>query len=149
MNPERYMNRIPIWCTTVVAMNLFWIIPGYGQVSAVGLASYYHDSLEGNRTANGEIFTQNRFTAAHKTMPFDTWVLLTDPSGTSVVVRVNDRLPASSTRMIDLTTLAARQLEMLQQGLKRVHLQVISQKDAWKWFLDNGYFYLARGILHP
>lgn len=149
MNLERYTNRFPLWSITVVVMNLFWILPGYAQVSAVGLASYYHDSLEGNRTANGEIFAQNRFTAAHKTLPFDTWVLLTDQSGTSVVVRVNDRLPATSTRMIDLTTLAARQLEMLQLGLKRVHLQVISRKDAWKWFLDNGCFYLVRGIVHP
>lgn len=129
---------------------MFWAFSmgtASGQSAQSGVASYYHDSLEGNRTANGEIFDQNRFTAAHKTLPFNTWVKLTDQSGESVVVRVNDRLPARSSRMIDLSTLAARQLDMIQTGLKRVYLQEISSLEAWKWFFENGYLALFKADL--
>lgn len=112
----------------------------YGQKSQSGLASYYHDSLEGNKTASGEIFHQNGFTAAHKTLPFGTWVKLTGPKKNQVVVKINDRLPAKSTRMIDLTTTAARQMVMINQGLKKVNLEVISDSEAWKWFIQEGFW---------
>ncbi len=104
-----------------------------------GVASYYHNSLEGNHTANGEIFHQDKFTAAHKSLPFDTWVLIRDRKGLEVVVRINDRLPARSSRMIDLTMLAARQLDMITAGIKQVRLNVISAREAWLWFLEKGY----------
>ena len=149
MNLVKHIHRFSVWILAVWNINMWLIGTAFGQISASGVASFYHDSLEGNRTANGEIFNQNRFTAAHKTLPFDTWVMLTDRSGTDDVVRVNDRLPATSSRMIDLTTLAARQLDMIQQGLKTVHLQVITSQDAWKWYLENGYFYLVRGLIFP
>lgn len=111
----------------------------WGQDGQSGLASYYHDSLEGNNTASGETFYQNKFTAAHKKLPFNTWVELTDGKGHQVVVRINDRLPQRSTRMIDLTTEAALELDMIRQGLKRVELRVISARQAWVWFIENGF----------
>ncbi len=128
----------------LVLLFMVWFISGSqlnGQMVSSGIASFYHDSLEGNRTASGEVFLQGLFTAAHKSLPFNTWVKVTDPSGLSVVVRVNDRLPRRSSRMIDLTTLAAEQLEMIQAGLKRVRLQTISAEEAWAWFIEQGFFH--------
>lgn len=127
--------RILCICTVILAV----ACSAKGQHSEKGLASYYHDSLEGNRTANGEIFSQNNLTAAHRTLPLGTWVIITDLEGHEVVVRVNDRLPANSTRMIDLTTTAARKLKMIEKGLKPVKLRVISNSQAWWWYIRNGY----------
>lgn len=132
-------KRIQLLC--IGMMTSFLMISGVARAQEkTGVASYYHDSLEGNHTANGEVFDQDKFTAAHKSLPFDTWVLIRDPKGQEVVVRINDRLPASSTRMIDLTTLAARQLDMITAGIKRVRLKVISGREAWLWFLEHGYW---------
>ncbi|MBY5960088.1 septal ring lytic transglycosylase RlpA family protein [Membranicola marinus] len=109
------------------------------QTVHAGWASYYHDSLEGNKTASGEIFDQSKFTAAHKTLRFGTWVLVRDLTGDEVVVYINDRLPAHSTRMIDLTTQAAKRLDLIEKGIERVNLQVISTQEAWLWFMRNGF----------
>lgn len=118
-----FFSGVTLWC----------------QQDQSGLASYYHDSLEGNSTASGEIFYQNKFTAAHKKLPFDTWVEVTDDKGHQVVVRVNDRLPRRSSRMIDLTWNAALELDLVRQGLKQVELKVISARQAWAWFIEKGF----------
>lgn len=112
---------------------LAWIVADSQHVEN-GIASYYHDSLNGNKTASGEIFYQKGFTAAHKTLPFDTWVLVEDLQGQQVVVRINDRLPSRSRRMIDLTREAAKRIELLQPGLEQVTLKIISFQEAWVWF---------------
>lgn len=102
-----------------------------------GIASYYHDSLEGLKTASGEVFSQGKWTAAHKSLPLQTWTKVEDEEGNEIVVRINDRLPANSSRIIDLTTLAARQLDMVEAGLKKVTVRVISPLEAWMWFQKN------------
>src|SRR5690625_5041768 len=71
------------------------------KLSQEGIASYYHDMFEGRKTASGEIFDQSKWTAAHKKLPFDTWLKVTDEKGKEVVVRINDRLPSHSSRIID------------------------------------------------
>lgn len=106
----------------------------YGQEPVQqGTASYYHDSLEDEKTASGEIFTQSKWTAAHKTLPFDTWVKVADDEGREVIVRINDRLPAYSSRLIDLTRKAAEDLDMVMAGLRKVTVTPISAKEAWSW----------------
>jgi rare lipoprotein A len=91
-------------------------------------ASYYHTKFEGRGTSNGEVFRNNKFTAAHKNLPFGTWVKLTNTKNDSVCfVRVNDRLPQSSKRCIDLTQEAARQLNMIQAGVARVKFEVVEE----------------------
>lgn len=71
--------------------------------------TYYSDKFIGRKTSNGEIFTQDRFTAAHRTLKFGTLLLVTNPSnGKQVIVRVNDRCPKSN--VLDLTSRAARQI---------------------------------------
>ncbi|MFM2195681.1 MAG: hypothetical protein RL092_1281 [Bacteroidota bacterium] len=91
-------------------------------------ASYYHSKFEGRGTSNGEVFRNNKFTAAHKNLPFGTWVKLTNTKNDSICfVRINDRLPQSSKRCIDLTQEAARQLNMIQAGVAKVQFEVVEE----------------------
>ena len=71
--------------------------------SETGYASYYADKYDGRKTSNGEVFRQNKSTAAHKTLPFGTRVKVTNTAnGKSVKVRVNDRGPFIAGHIIDL-----------------------------------------------
>lgn len=92
-----------------------------------GRATYISPHLAGHRTANGERYDPARFTAAHPSLPFSTWVQVSrlDDSGRAVVVRINDRC-AGSKKIIDLSEAAARQLDMLRTGSVRVRLQVVA-----------------------
>ncbi len=86
-----------------------------------GIASYYHDALEGNLTANGEVFSQDSLTAAHRTLPFGTRVLVYRPEvDKSIWVRINDRGPFNYKRIIDLSKSAADSLDMVQMGISDV-----------------------------
>jgi rare lipoprotein A len=90
------------------------------------LASYYSDKYQGKLTANGEHFDVDRLTAAHRTLPFGTRVRVTNlKNGRSVVVRINDRGPYVSGRIIDLTPAAARQLDMVRAGVVPVKLEIL------------------------
>jgi rare lipoprotein A len=92
-----------------------------------GIASYYGDEYQGRPTASGERFDQAKRTAAHRTLPFDTIVRVTDPAtGRSVVVRVNDRGPFVPGRVIDLSRSAAAELGILRRGIAPVTLEVLS-----------------------
>ena len=91
-----------------------------------GIASYYGGKFHGRKTASGEIYHKDSLTAAHKILPFGTVVKVTNlKRNTSVIVRVTDRLPMSSKRQIDLSLAAARQLEMLRDGLGNVKIEAI------------------------
>jgi rare lipoprotein A len=92
----------------------------------VGLASYYGDALQGRHTASGERFDMHALTAAHRTLPFNTRVEVTNlENGRSVVVRINDRGPYVEGRVIDLSQAAARELRFLGRGTTRVRLKVV------------------------
>ena len=89
-----------------------------------GIASFYH---EDQMTANGERFDKTAMTAAHKTLPINTWVRVTNVvNGRSVVVRINDRGPYKPGRIIDLSAGAAQVLDMTTVGLVPVKVEVIS-----------------------
>lgn len=91
-----------------------------------GVASWYGPGFHGRRTASGEIFDQNAMTAAHKTLPFGTKLLVEDSvSGKSVVVVINDRGPYVGNRVLDLSARAAEQLGMAARGISRVIAQVL------------------------
>jgi rare lipoprotein A len=91
-----------------------------------GIASYYGGKFHGRKTASGEIYHKDSLTAAHKILPFGTVLKVTNlKRNTSVIVRVTDRLPMSSKRQIDLSVAAARQLEMLRDGLGTVKIEAI------------------------
>ncbi len=90
-----------------------------------GEASYYAASFQGRRTASGEKYDKEALTAAHKTLPFGTYVRVTElSSGRSVIVRINDRGPHKAGRVIDLSERAARELGFLAKGVTAVRLEV-------------------------
>ncbi|KEO73439.1 septal ring lytic transglycosylase RlpA family protein [Anditalea andensis] len=92
-----------------------------------GTASFYGKLFHKKKTASGETFDMNEMTAAHKHLPFGTRIKVTNlTNGKQVIVKVNDRLPPSSSRVIDLSRGAARQLEMIGDGLAPVKLDALS-----------------------
>lgn len=91
-----------------------------------GVASWYGVPYHGRRTASGEIYDMEQLTAAHRTLPFQTWLEVTDlDNGKKVSVRVTDRGPFVDGRVIDLSLAAARKIEMVGPGTARVKLKVI------------------------
>lgn len=100
--------------------------PDPGETTT-GEASYYADRFIGQRTASGERYDPDALTAAHRSLPFGTRVRVTRLSdGQSVVVRINDRGPFVQGRVIDVSHAAARQLDMMREGVVSVTVEVIS-----------------------
>jgi rare lipoprotein A len=97
----------------------------------VGIASWYGHPYHGRATASGEIYDMERLTAAHRTLPFSTWVLVENlQNGRMVEVRINDRGPFVGGRIIDLSHAAAGAIGMLGAGTAKVRLKVIAVSDA-------------------
>jgi rare lipoprotein A len=94
--------------------------------STVGSASWYGPGFNGRRTANGETFNQYALTAAHRTLPFGTRVMVTNLyTGRQVVVRINDRGPYSGNRIIDLSKGAAAEIGLINSGVGTVQMDVL------------------------
>ncbi len=91
-----------------------------------GVASFYADKFNGRKTANGEIFSQKKLTAAHNTLPLGTLIVVTNlRNNESVTVKVNDRLHHRNKRIVDLSKAAARKIGMLKIGITRVKVVVL------------------------
>ena len=91
-----------------------------------GTASYYHDNFQGLETSSGDVYDKNDFTAAHKSLPFNTFVHVTNKlNNKSVVVRINDRGPFVKSRIIDLARSPAQKIEMVPFGVVPVKMQVL------------------------
>ena len=106
---------------------------GTGSYSMMeeGVASYYADEFNGRTTSDGETYDMNSMTAAHRTLPFNTIVRVTNSvTGKSVIVRINDRGPFKDDRIIDLSYAAAKQMEMIGTGTAAVRLQVVTLGDT-------------------
>lgn len=127
------MNKKSIFCFTL-AVGLCaatFAANAVGVYKSNAVASYYADKFHGRKTSNGEIFDMYAFTAAHKSLPFNTMVRVTNlDNGKSVVVRINDRGPFVAGREIDVSKAAASQLGMLSSGTARVSLQILGEKDS-------------------
>ncbi len=94
-----------------------------------GLASFYANKFVGRKTANGEIFSQDKYTAACNVLPLGTWIKVTNlRNGKSVVVKTNDRLHPKVKRLVDLSRVAAQKLNYINSGLVKVRIEVISHK---------------------
>ncbi|STO54541.1 rare lipoprotein A [Canicola haemoglobinophilus] len=92
--------------------------------SKEGIASFYHNKFHGRKTANGEIFNNNAYTAAHKTLPLNSYVLVTNlRNNRKVIVRINDRGPFSKGRIIDLSRAAAKELGIIRAGTGKVKIE--------------------------
>ncbi len=104
-------------------------ISGLSQTIQNGKAIYYADKYIGKATASGEIFYQTELTAAHPNLPFNTLVkVINKQNNKSVIVTVNDRMPAGKGRIIQLSRAAAQKIDMLELGEVNVKLEVIGDK---------------------
>jgi hypothetical protein len=91
-----------------------------------GIASYYGKGFQNKKTASGERFDLHSMTAAHKTLPFGTKVIVKNLlNGKTVAVRINDRGPFVKWRIIDLSTAAFSQISSLDDGLAKVELRIV------------------------
>ncbi len=128
LNARLSAMRLILFCIFAIVLTT----ESFAQIgkTETGVASYYADKFVFNDTATTEIYTQDKFTAAHKTLPLGTWVRVTNLSNDSVViVRINDRMPKSNKRSIDLTKAAAKQLNYIAKGLTKVKIEVIPAPD--------------------
>ena len=92
----------------------------------VGQASWYGEEYHGRRTSNGEVYDMNAMTAAHRTLPFNTRVLVTNlENGKKAEVRINDRGPFVGGRIIDLSRSGAIAIAMMAKGTARVSLEAV------------------------
>ncbi|HEH9417571.1 TPA: septal ring lytic transglycosylase RlpA family protein [Aeromonas sobria] len=95
--------------------------------SEEGTASWLSPDLDGQNTANGDVLDSKLFSAAHRNLPIPSYVRVTNlDNGLETIVRVNDRGPFNSPRLIDLSYAAAKQLEMVDSGEARVRLELIN-----------------------
>ena len=96
-----------------------------------GLASWYGPKFHGKKTSSGEVYDMHRMSAAHKTLPLQTWTKVTHlDTGRSITVRVNDRGPFVEGRIIDLSYQAALALGIIAEGVAPVEVRAIRDPDA-------------------
>ena len=92
-----------------------------------GKASYYAQKFHGKKTASGETFNNFDYTAAHRTLPFNTYLnVINESNKFNVIVRVNDRGPFTKSRILDLSEAAARSIGGYQKGVVRVRIQELN-----------------------
>ncbi|MEX2116185.1 MAG: septal ring lytic transglycosylase RlpA family protein [Bacteroidota bacterium] len=104
---------------------------GKALLTLEGVASYYAHDFHGKLTSNGETFDMNSLTAAHRTFPFGTRILVTNlTNNKTVTVRVNDRGPFVDGRIIDLSLGAAKEVSLIQTGTAKVRLEVLRWGDG-------------------
>jgi|tagenome__1003787_1003787.scaffolds.fasta_scaffold20845820_2 rare lipoprotein A len=108
----------------VAAVAALWLCPASpARADDVGLASFYGKEHAGKRTASGKRFDFNALTAAHRTLPFGTRVVITNlGNGKSVVVEIADRGPRGRRRIVDVSYAAAQQLGFVREGTAKVRL---------------------------
>ena len=104
----------------------------------IGLASWYGHPYHGRAASNGEIYDMEKLTAAHRTLPFGTWVHVTNlTNNKSVDVRIIDRGPFVDGRVIDLSHAAAQAIELIGPGIAQVRVDILSSPQITS--ADNWY----------
>lgn len=135
----RNMNKI-LMLLIVSFLPISWVVaqspftaPDSLLVIQSGVASFYGKAFHKRKTASGEVYDMWDYTAAHKHLPFGTLLKVTNlTNGYKVIVRVNDRLPKSSKRVIDLSRGSAEQIAMVSDGIVDVTLEVLSHHAIMK-----------------
>lgn len=111
----------------VVFGQRYQVLPSSEGYRAEGLASWYGEAFHGRPTSSGVIYNMHGLSAAHKTLPLPTRVLVTRiDNGRQVVVTVNDRGPFVGERLIDLSYAAARELDMVETGVAPVRIEALA-----------------------
>jgi rare lipoprotein A len=94
-----------------------------------GVASWYGEKFHGNPTASGEIYDMFQLTAAHRTLPLGTYVMVTNlENDRSVELKINDRGPFVRGRIIDLSYAAARAVDMVEKGTAKVRVEILGRR---------------------
>jgi rare lipoprotein A len=111
-----------------------------------GMASWYGPPYNRRRGANGEIYDQNAMTAAHRTLPLNSMVRVTNlTTGHAVMVRITDRGPFVEDRIVDLSLAAAKAVDIWRPGTAEVKLEVVSTPasifDGGRWCVQIGAFH--------
>jgi rare lipoprotein A len=102
-------------------------VPDDAAADQTGVASWYGDHWQGRTTASGKPFDESKLTAAHRTLPLNTRVRVTNlKTGRSVEVTITDRGPYTDGRLIDLSKAAAKKLGMVKEGLVPVRIQNVA-----------------------
>ncbi|GAB4422151.1 MAG: hypothetical protein OHK0039_37960 [Bacteroidia bacterium] len=118
---------VPSFCRILALLLLFSgsLLSTSAQVEE-GMASWYNDKFHGARTSSGEPYDKNKFTCAHRTLPFNTVLKVTNlQNGRTVTVKVNDRGPHKAERIVDLSRAAAEQIDLVRAGVARVKIEVV------------------------
>lgn len=115
------INFLTAAIVLVSAFSLYSFLPEEDCYLESGHASFYANKFHGRQTSSGEIFSQNKYTAAHQTLAFGSIVRVQNLENDSIVyVKINDRLPKSSKRLIDLSKKAAKELNFIRKGTTEV-----------------------------
>lgn len=94
-----------------------------------GTASFYSNRFVGKKTANGDVFSQKKLTAAHNRVPLGTYIRITSMKNKkSVIVKVTDRMHARNRRIVDLTRAGAQRLGNSGKGLLKVKVEILGKK---------------------
>jgi len=118
----------------VIDNKKYYPIPSAEGYSEKGVASWYGGKLHGRKTSNGEIYDMHTMTAAHKTLPMNTMLLVKNlENGRQTVVRINDRGPFVRGRIVDLSYKAATALGIHEKGITRVHAIALGEEAINKW----------------
>ncbi len=116
-----------------------WYYPAIDyDYEEIGIASWYGPGFHGKKTANGEIFNQNKISAAHRTLPMPSIVKVTNLDNGLVLqrVRINDRGPFAGNRIIDLSKKAAEELGFVNSGTARVKVEIL-EDESRKHAIEN------------
>lgn len=117
----------------VIKNKRYFPIPSAHGYSQKGIASWYGPGFHGRRTSNGEIYDKHAMTAAHKTLPMNTMLMVKNlDNGRKTVVRVNDRGPFVRGRIVDLSYKAAQILGAVKKGTARVHIVALAERNKGK-----------------
>ncbi len=140
--PKTKIGRIVLWRIAPVSVALLLVLYSTAchkkskapaartariGATETGVASWYGYPYHGRRAANGQIYDMEKLTAAHRTLPFDTWVEVRNiANNKSVKVRITDRGPFVDGRIIDVSKAAARDIDLLGPGVARVRLTIVA-----------------------
>ena len=116
------------------------------QYDEIGIASWYGPGFHGRSTANGEVFDQNKISAAHRTPPMPSIVKVTNLENGLVLdkVRINDRGPFARNRIIDLSKKAAEELGFIKNGVAKVRVEILENESRKYVSNDQKNNYVAK-----
>ena len=104
------------------------LLYGHKNYEEFGIASWYGPIHHGKKTASGERFNMNDFTASHRTLPLGTFVRVTNiNNGLNVIVKINDRGPFIKGRIIDLSKEAAKNIGIYKKGIGKVKIEIVDK----------------------